>query len=342
VTDTPKSPPTGASYDAVRQGWLDAHVRPLWENPRVHKVREGGAKAHIWKWHTLRPLVEDAMRVTSPAIVERRVLTLVDPENDTPSCGTTTNLTAALQILLPGETARPHRHTPNALRFMIEGSGAVTIVDGKPCPMEKGDLVITPGWSWHEHAHNGTEPVIWLDALDAPFHRSIGTDVFEPGPPHDLPAHAGDQAFASPGIAPALTDASSSSPIFCYPWAAATAALRSAPLWKDGARRVRYVNPMTGRPAMPLLDCYLTGIGKETATIRYRTNGNAICYVCEGRGVSHVGNETLHWESKDVFNVPHGNWVTHRADEDAILFVITDRDALLRLGLLKEEFGNAG
>jgi gentisate 1,2-dioxygenase len=342
LSQSPKSLPSGTQYDAVRQGWLDAHVRPLWENPRVHKAREGGAKAHLWAWRTLRPLVEDAMRVTSPAAVERRVLTLVDPENDTASSGTTTNLTAALQILLPGETARPHRHTPNALRFMIEGSGAVTVVDGKLCPMEPGDLVITPGWSWHEHIHNGTEPVIWLDALDAPLHRAIGTDVFEPGPPHDLPNHPDDAAFAAAGVVPEMAGTRPSSPVFRYPWAAAANALRAAPIGKEGARRVRYVNPLTGGPAMPLLDCYLTAIGKGIETVRFRSNGNAICYVCEGRGASRVGGETLAWESRDVFSLPHGNWIVHRAEEDAILFVVTDRDALQRLGLLKEEFGNVG
>ena len=71
---------------------------------------------------------------------QRRVLTLIDPEAQGNAAGTTTNLTAALQILMPGESARPHRHSMNALRFVIDGTGASTKVDGRDCPMSEGDL----------------------------------------------------------------------------------------------------------------------------------------------------------------------------------------------------------
>src|SRR5215203_7506846 len=124
-------------YDEVRKAWKAASIQPLWENPVAHKVREGGPKPHLWEWQVLRPLVDAAMKVTSPAAVERRVLTLVDPQANGPAAGTTTNLTTALQILLPGESARPHRHTMNALRFVLEGNGAATIVDGRSWPTDE-------------------------------------------------------------------------------------------------------------------------------------------------------------------------------------------------------------
>jgi gentisate 1,2-dioxygenase len=329
------------SYDEVRTAWKAAHIQPLWENPVAHKVREGGPKPHLWQWQVVRPLVEAAMKLTSPAAVERRVLTLVDPHQNGPAAGTTTNLTTALQILLPGESARPHRHTMNALRFVLEGNGASTIVDGKDCPMAEGDLVITPGWTWHEHVHKGTAPIVWLDALDAPLHRYLGTDVFEPGPTHDMPDYAADDAFAYPNIVPEVSEADRPySPVFRYPWAAAAAAVRAAPHWKDGTRRVRYVNPLTGGPAMALLDCYLTQIDPGAETIRYRTSSNAVCVVVEGSGNSRIGEDTLTWGKKDIFNLPHGNWITHQADERATLFVVSDRDVLKRLDLLKEQYGN--
>src|ERR1700756_1534006 len=124
------------SYKEVRSAWRAAHVRPLWESPVAHKSRDGGPKAHLWQWRQLRSFLGEAMRATTRAAVERRVLSLIDPESDNPAAGTTTNLSAALQVLLPGEAARPHRHTMNAIRFVIEGKGAHTIVDGKSCLME--------------------------------------------------------------------------------------------------------------------------------------------------------------------------------------------------------------
>jgi gentisate 1,2-dioxygenase len=328
----------GRSYADIRKAWQAAKLHPLWESAVAHKLRDGGPAPNHWQWKRIRPLIDDAMTVASPAAVERRVLTLTDQDADG---GTTTNLVTALQILLPGEKARPHRHTMNALRFVIEGSGASTIVDGKDCPMEEGDLVITPGWTWHEHVHRGSAPIIWLDALDAPLHRYLGTDAFEPGPVHDLPAMPDDAAFAFPNIVPELGDEMPQfSPVFRYPWAAARDAVRAAPKWKDGSRRVRYINPITGGSTMPLMDCYLTQIDKGTETVRFRTTSNAVCLVCEGHGKSRVGEETVSWDAHDVFSLPHGNWITHKANETATLFVVTDRDALRRLDLLKEQCGN--
>jgi len=343
VTDTPIKPAPGErSYDNIRAAWRAANLEPLWENVAAHRVREGGPAPIHWRWKDIRPLVEDAMKVATPAAVERRVLSLIDPNERDGNGGTTTNLSAALQILKPGEQARPHRHTMNALRFVIEGGGASTIVDGKDCPMEEGDLVITPGWTWHEHVHRGSAPIIWLDALDVPLHRYLGTDAFEPGPAHDVPDAPDDAAFAFANIVPDLGgDAPAFSPVFRYPWAAAREAVRAAPNGKDGARRVRYVNPLTGGSTMPLMDCYLTQIDKGRDTIRFRTTANAVCLVCEGSGTTRVGEDTVAWNVHDVFSLPHGNWITHRADETATLFVVTDRDALRRLDLLKEQYGNA-
>jgi gentisate 1,2-dioxygenase len=282
------------------------------------------------------------MRVTSPAAVERRVLTLVDPESDSPIAGTTTNLATNLQVLLPGESARPHRHTMNALRFVIEGNGAYTVVDGKSCLMEEGDLVITPGWTWHEHVHKGIGPIVWLDALDAPLHRYLGTDAFEPGPAYDVPDYADDAAFAAPNLVPEIDAAERPySPVFRYPWAQAASAIAAAPTGRDGARRVRYVNPLNGGPAMQLMDCYLTQFDRNNETIPFRTTSNAVGCVVEGTGTTRVGDDTLTWGPKDIFSMPHGNWITHRADsEKATLFVVSDRDALRRLDLLKEQYGN--
>jgi gentisate 1,2-dioxygenase len=333
---------TGAgdkSYEEVRDAWRAAHVRPLWESPVAHKSRDGGPKPHLWQWRQLRSFIDEAMRVTSPAAVERRVLSLIDPESDSPAAGTTTNLSAALQVLLPGESARPHRHTMNAIRFVIEGNGAHTIVDGKSCLMEEGDLVITPGWTWHEHVHNGSGPIVWMDALDAPLHRYLGTDMFEPGPAHDLPEYPEDAAFAVANIVPE-GNGRPYSPVFRYPWAHAAAAVSAAPRGRDGARRVHYINPMSGGSAMPLLDCYLIQIDR-TETVPFRATSNAVCHVVEGRGVSRVGDDTIRWSAKDIFSLPHGNWITHAAEtEKATIFLVTDRDALRRLDLLKEQYGN--
>ena len=180
---------------------------------------------------------------------------------------------------------------------MLEGSGATTIVDGKHCPMAEGDLILTPGMSWHEHTHAGSAPIVWLDALDVPLHALSRHGVFEPGPLKDVLELPDDSAFAAPNIVPELPeDPAGYSPVFRYPRAASLSALKSAPLAKDGARKIRYVNPLNGGPAMSLLDCYMTRLDAGTETIPYRTTSNSVCVVVEGTGSSRVGNETFEWE----------------------------------------------
>jgi gentisate 1,2-dioxygenase len=330
---------SGSTDDKIRKAWSDAHVQPLWENTAAHNAQRSAERAHVWKWSVMQPLIHDAINIKSLAAIERRVLTLTPPGRQG---HTTTNLTTALQILKPGETARPHRHSMNALRFVLDGNGAATIVNGRSCLMEEGDLVITPGMTWHEHVHHGDAPIVWLDALDAPLHRYLGTDVFEPGPAIDIEAGANDSAFAVPNIVPDLAAPPAAySPVFRYPWATTAQAVHTAPIGKDGARRVRYVNPMTGGPVMSLLDCYLGELDPQSPTTPYRTTSNAVCAVVEGRGSSRVGDDTLTWEPKDIISLPHGNWISHRAEGGtARLFMVTDREVLRRLDLLTEEYGN--
>jgi len=335
ATDTART-----RLDEIRQAWRDANVTALWETT-AHRPADSAPRAYHWKWQVLRPLIDQAIEVTTMENAERRVLALTNPDA-IGGRNTTTNLNGCLQVLMPGEAARPHRHTANALRFVLEGAGATTVVDGKNCRMREGDLIITPGMSWHAHTHEGTNPIVWFDALDVPLHQYLGTAMFEPGPPKDFPKTADDGAFAVPNIVPELSGAPSPySPVFRYPWSASQAALRSAPLARDGSRKIRYVNPLTGGPVMSLVDCYMSRIEAGAETIPYRTTSNAVGVVVEGAGSSHVGNETFAWQPKDIFSMPHGNWVSHRCEGDsAILFVVTDREVLRRLDLLIEEYGN--
>ena len=338
----PSSTGRALSPDEARAAWARHNVSPLWENRAAHKLDADGAeRAAIWRWADMLPLIEAAIAERSMAAIERRVLSLVSPHTPVVggAAGTTLNLNAGLQILLPGERARPHRHSMNALRFVLSGSGATTVVDGKACAMAEGDLVTTPGWCWHEHVHEGSGPIVWLDVLDASLHRYFGTDAFQPGPANDMPPTTPDAAFASAGLLPEITtSAKGYSPLFRYAWGHAAAAVATAPLSRDGTRRVRYANPLDGGPVMALLDCHLVEIPAGVETVAFRTSANAVAAIVEGTGTSEIGKETFTWAPRDVFSLPHGNWIRHRTGgAPARLFVVSDREALRRLDLLTEE-----
>ncbi|PUA20429.1 cupin domain-containing protein [Glaciimonas sp. PCH181] len=323
--------------------WHAARLAPLWASPNAHKTPPGPSAGYIWHWAETRPLVDLAFAETSPASVQRRVLQMLSPHAkslaDEYTCG---NVLAALQCLLPGETARPHRHTMNALRFLLEGSGAVTLVDGKKCPMEFGDLVLTPGMCWHEHRHEGTEPVVWLDVLDVPLHQNFGTVIFQPGPVIEPPVTMMDAAFGSPNIVPyTISDRRAHSPVFRYPYADAVRALAHAPVSPDGARRIRYINPLNGDGALPSLETSMLQLDAGIQTLPTRTNANLVCTVVEGYGESRVGDQSIAWGPRDTFTVPQHNWFSSRSEGDARLFIVSDADVLRRLNVLTEEVQTA-
>lgn len=336
----------GRSEAEIAAGWSQVHVSPLWENRAAHNIQgDGNERAHIWRWDDLQPAIAQALAMRSTAAIERRVLSLVSPHSPQVAgqAGTTLNLNAGLQILKPGETARPHRHSMNALRFVMQGKGAITRVDGKECLMEEGDLVTTPGWCWHEHIHRGDEPIVWLDILDASLHRYLGTDRFQPGPANAIPETTPDAAFGFPGMAPEATAGSGNhSPLFRYPWTQAANALAAAPAGRDGARRVRYTNPVNGGPVMISLDCHVMELDGGHETIPFRTSANAVYCVMDGTGESRIGGDRLHWGPRDVFSAPRNNWIAHKAAGKARLFVTSDRDVLRRLDLLSEEWDMTG
>jgi gentisate 1,2-dioxygenase len=320
--------------DALRRVSLSA----LWARDVYPRRRE---QPRLWRWSSVEPLLAEAVRQTDMANAERRVLTLVNHDvfGSADFVSTTTNLSANFQILMPGERAPAHRHPMNALRLVVEGAGATTLVDGKPCPMQERDLILTPGWCWHEHSNEGAARVIWLDLLDAPLIRQFDLVRFERMRTADPPPLPADAAFAAAGFLPdALPAHGRHSPLFRYSWSAATAALAAAPRRTDGARLVRYVDVATGGPVMNLIDCFLLEIPAGRRTHGYRTSSNAIAFVLEGAGRSQVGETQLAWSRNDVFTLPHEHWITHEAQEcDAILFIGTDREILRRLDLLRDE-----
>src|SRR5262247_4194502 len=334
---------TSDEIDELRKAWKGAYMAPLWENKFAHRPPAPPESAYLWSWEKIRPLITGAIKVASPEAIERRVLQLIPPGADEYEWRQTSKtICANLQILLPGEKARPHRHTMNALRFVLEGSGATTIVDGKPCPMEEGDLILTPSWTWHEHIHQGNAPIVWLDALDVPFQRYMGTGAFEPGPAADMPETIADAAFAVAHVVPDTAYTTKDySPVFRYPYATAAAAVAVAPPARDGSRRVRYVNPLTGGSGMAMMDCFLVQLDAGVVTLPFRTTANSVCCVVEGSGESQVGGDTIRWNKHDIFTLPHGNRIVHKSSGGtARLFQVSDRDMYARLGLLKEEYGN--
>jgi gentisate 1,2-dioxygenase len=331
-----------ADYSSLIAALAEANAQPLWDRymglvPREPRPADA---PHIWRARDMQPLIERAVREVSMDDAERRVLLLTHPAFGG-SVATTTNLSGGLQIIEPGERAPAHRHSLSAVRFVMSGSGAVTIVDGKRCPMEEGDLILTPTWTWHEHVNEGSCRMVWFDGLDVPLAKYLDSVFLQFGPagrPDDDLARVPDEVFDNGDpLPPGALPAAGYSPQFRYPWASALRALQKLPARPDGSKLLRYTNPVTGGAVIPTLDCYLHELGAGRATTAIRSTSNAICVVAQGEGETRIGDELIEWTRGDVFTLPHWKWISHRAAGTARLFLMSDRELMARMGYLREE-----
>jgi len=296
-------------------------MKPLWE--RVMRLKPGtAARAAIWRWEDTRPLLLRACELITARQAERRVLMLENPALPGTTFITPT-LYAGLQAILPGEIAPTHRHTPNALRFIMEGEGAYTAVDGGRIRMHPGDFVVTPGWSWHDHGNEGSAPVVWLDGLDTAFANLFGAHFREDYPEESQPA-------SGPGGGSVLS----------YPYERTRAALeklsRQGEPHPSHGWKLRYTDPATGRDPFPTVAAFMQRLPKGFAGRSWRSTDGAVYCVVEGGGRADIGTAHFEFAPHDVFAVP--SWEIRRftAASECLIFSYSDRAAQEALGFWRE------
>lgn len=321
-----------------------AGVAPLW--PMMRNVLPHGApnpvtKPGHWSYQTVRPLLLRAGELTPVEKAERRVLVLSDPGRGTGAMQATSSIYTGLQLLLPGESAPAHRHTPSAARIIVEGAGGYTIVDGEKLPMEEGDLVLTPGGEWHDHGHEGDSPVIWLDALDLPLFVYLEGSYAEEAPlqsPRNRP-DASQVEYLASGLAPSRRTGTPAKryPMMRFPWHRTEAALRQLNKYEtDTVAEVDFVNPETGEDVLPTMGftaMMLASGGTETPP---RRSSSAVFHVVGGKGTTQVDGEEIQWQSKDTFSVPVFSKLTHHAEEESFLLRVHDKPLQEKLGYYEE------
>jgi gentisate 1,2-dioxygenase len=325
------------------------NLAPLWEvlHDLIPALPATRCRPALWKYAEARPHLMEAGRLITAREAVRRVLILENPGMRGESC-ITQSLYAGLQLILPGEIAPSHRHTQSALRFIVEGSGAYTAVDGERTTMHPGDFIITPSWTWHDHGHPGADPVVWLDGLDIRIVQAFGAQFQENYSEEVQPVTRGEgDSAARYGANLAPLDAAQpfgkTSPIFNYPYARSREAL--ARLAKEGAPdpshgwKLRYVNPQTGGYAMPTIGAFIQLLPKGFATQPCRSTDGTVYSVVEGQGRVTIGAESFEFEPRDVFVVP--SWMPARIEGrgECVLFSFSDRPAQEALGLWREQRG---
>ncbi|KAL9553659.1 hypothetical protein MBANPS3_003192 [Mucor bainieri] len=301
-----------------------SHVEPLWTVMEAMVPPHPNPKCvpHLWEYEKIRPALLEAGEKVGEYEAERRVLMLVNPSMKAPY--TTDTLYAGLQLINPGETAPAHRHRAFALRFIIEGHRGFTAVEGEKIYMNKGDVILTPPWTWHDHGHEGDDVMIWLDGLDLPIFQNIPVNFAENYEERRYPSEPAENSSLK------------------FSWEPVEEALNSRKLETDYAD-YEYKKP-DGKPLSNIIGGEAERINAKGASTTRRETCSRVVHVYSGQGRTELvdvkGNKTvLEWKPNDTFVVPAWSWVTHHADHhvDSYLFSFNDKPLQENLGLYKIE-----
>jgi len=342
--------PSKNEVSAARRDFYDRiasrNMTPLWEvlASLVPTQPQPSAQAAIWKYAELREQVMEAGRLISAEEAERRVLILENPGLRGQSC-ITQSLYAGLQLILPGEVAPAHRHSQSALRLVLDGEGAYTAVDGERTTMRRGDFIITPAWTWHDHGNPGKEPVVWLDGLDIPIVRFLAAGFAEKSesksqqtgrPEGDALARYGTNMVPY-DYSPKPTDPTR---VFVYPYVRTRSALSAIAHGEPDPHhgfKLRYVNPATGASPMPTIGAFAQLLPAGFVTHPCRSTDSTVLVCLEGEGVANVGKETWQFQQNDVFVVPSWQPLQIHSSRQSIMFGFSDRPVQQALGLWREQ-----
>jgi gentisate 1,2-dioxygenase len=297
------------------------NAAPLWEvlGEIVGAKPNPASVPALWRYDELRPFLMESGELITAREAERRVLMLENPGFRGLS-RITQSVYAGLQLVLPGEFTDSHRHAACALRFIMEGEGAYTAVDGERATMHFGDLILTASWTFHDHGNPGDVPVVWLDGLDIPIVNFFDSSFAE---------HLPDEATQ--------TSVHSSSPSFAFPYGPAREALfQNKSLHPCHGHKIEYLNA-TGASVTATLGAFLQRLPSGFRGAAYRSTDSTVYCVAEGQGTSRIGDRSFEWAARDIFVVPSWYPVSHEASEDSVLFSFSDRPVQKALGLWREQ-----
>jgi len=300
-------------------------IAPLWPQLRGLLPRGKPSRAtqpFVWHYKDVRPQLMRAGELTPIEKAERRVLVLCNPGHGIEKLVATPNIYVGMQLILPGEVAPNHRHTPSAVRFVVEGEGGFTTVQGEKCPMHKGDLILTPAGLWHEHGHEGKGPVVWMDALDLPMVYGMEASYAIEGPSQNASPDldASQTKYQRAGLVPFSSLSQSVRapyPQIRYPWVDVRKALLALDQGtaKDDAQLLRDGLDFSPR----------------------RRSASSVMHVIEGRGESEIDGVSLKWSEGDTVAIPTHAQIKHRASNgQAYLFHVDDAPTQRALGFYQE------
>jgi gentisate 1,2-dioxygenase len=336
------------NIEAVRDAFYERIAKkdmaPLWKVMKSVVTDEPVTRCqpHVWHYDDVKALVMESGGLITAEEAERRVLILENPALHGESRVTNT-LFAGIQMIMPGEIAPAHRHVSSAIRFVLDGEGAYTAVEGEKAFMAPGDFVITANWAPHDHGNPSKKPMLWLDVLDFPavnFYEASFAEHFDDATQATTRQDGDSLNFYGSGVLPDGTTVTNRTPVINYTYARTRPIvermMQAGDIDKRHGARVRYANPVNGGPVLPTMGAYLAMLPKGFNGEPYRATDGTIFACAEGQGTTNVDGKVLEWGPQDVFVVPSWKRYSHTASKESVLFSISDRPAQEALGIWRE------
>lgn len=315
----------------------ERNLRTMWDVHEQWSSPGTDLEPYLWEWEeirdSLRTIEEEAPLDELPQGI-RRSLALRTPGSDI----TSPTIAVFYQTVTSGEVAGAHRHNVGAFRFVVEGNDQMySVVEGEEFPMEPGDLILTPNWTYHDHVNNSDETAVWVDVLDWPFiGDALSAPIFDNHEEFQQPVDKEQGYYSSQfGTMRPAADPDSGfrdAPAYRFSWEETYETLSYAADHEEGwdpynGYNLEYVNPETGRgPVMSTMELRQQLLPGGTETNTHKHNTSEVYYVVKGSGETVVGDTTLEWAEKDSFVVPPGEWHSHESlADESVLFAMSDR-----------------
>ena len=314
--------------------------------------------AHRWRWSEIAPYLDKIAEIGRAADIspiefaERQQFLLTNPGLGG-RLQVTSTMRCAVSIYNPGDVAPVHIHTPNASRTILSEKGGYTTIEGERCEAARGDLILTPNGTWHDHGNDGSDPVVWIDVLDFPLMEFLDCVWLDEAYPGDSQGNSRAQKVSFPGsyshmlygrggLMPAFLPhqrgfGRDTSPMFHYRGAdvrEALAGMRHEEGDPYEAIALRFINPATGSSVFPTLDYRALMLRPSEATRFKRETASTLYIALDGQGVTEIGGKRLDWQTNDIFVVPSFAWRRHtnRGQSDAILYAVSDAPLMEKIG----------
>jgi gentisate 1,2-dioxygenase len=263
-------------------------------------------------------------------------------------------VTVSLNVLLPGERTKPHRHNSSVVNFGVQGSGT-SMVGGRTIEWGRYDTWTTPPWTVHQHINDTDEVQVRLSYSNSGLLDLLGIHVHEetedldpnqplgdPDAERELSSRGetiGDDGAALLTYEQLISPEPPYQPPLHWPYEALHSRLQKLRVLGQeykGRRLFLMYDRTTGRSQGTTSTFFATITMRPAGIVDepHRHTSAAVNYIFSGKGWSIVGGQRYEWGAGDLMLTAPG-WMNHghASHEGEDVYELTIQDSPLQIAL---------